>query len=539
MKQIRTLLSLLLVCAILAAGLCPAALAAEPDREGWTAVSSAEELAAINKNLSGKYYLTANIDLTDVSWTPIGKTNYDLFTGKFDGNGYVIKGLTVKLNYAAQRNTRYGAGLFGFTSDAEIKNVSVIDANVSNVGKAEASVGILVGCALTTAIVNCNTSGTAANNCTYGAGGIVGSTFGTGSSSGTDGGGKGYIFRCASSANVSSTVSMVGGIVGNSCVSIEECYFTGSVTSSSSCAGGIAGRTTSTVQYCWSSGSVEGKQNGSTGGVAGLVGSGSASSAYTIANVNGMNTFNTIRADYRSAQPAVGGGSARDVYFEKGHFSVKGTSNTSWDDYTGIYLNGTGKSQQEMLTTGTYTDWENTVNPRTGESVWLLEAGKYPQLLHTGPIPTDFPAETETYTVSFAGGALDGDTVTGLPDSYDVEDGQHITLPAAPVRTNRLLWVYDFQGWSDGTAKIYAAGADYEVTGDVTFTAMWKLRTVDGDDEWTYLDAMMIMEYLAGDRTLTDEQLAVADHNHDGEIDYLDAMHIMEVLAGTIKEESE
>ena len=537
MKQIRTLLSLFLVCAILAAGLCPAALAAEPDREGWTAVSSKEELAAINNDLSGKYYLTANIDLTDVNWMPIGKTNYNLFTGKFDGNGYVIKGLTVKLNYAAQRNTRYGAGLFGFTSGAEIKNVSVIDANVSNVGKAEASVGILVGCALTTTIVNCYTSGTAANNCTYGAGGIVGSTFGTGSSSGTDGGA--YILRCASSANVSSTVSMVGGIVGNTCLPVEECYFTGSVTSSSSCAGGIAGRTTSAVQYCWSSGSVEGKQNGANGGVAGLVGSGSASYAYTIANVNGTNaTFNTTNINYRSAQPAVGGGSAWDVYFEKGHFSVKGTSNTSWDDYTGSYLNGVGKSQQELLTPDTYTGWENTVNLRTNETVWLLEEGKYPQLRHTGPIPTDFPAETETHTVSFASGALDGDAVTDLPDSYEAEDGQHITIPAAPVRTNALNWVYDFQGWSDGTST-YAAGADYEVTDDVTFTATWRLHSVNGDGEWSYLDAMIIMDHLAGNLTLTDEQLAVADRNGDGLVSYLDAMYIMDVLAGTITEESE
>lgn len=290
------------------------------------------------------------------------------------------------------------------------------------------------------------------------------------------------------------------------------------------------------MKYCWSSGSVEGKQNGSNGGVAGLVGSGSAFCAYTIANVNGTNpTFNTTNINYRSAQPAVGGGSARDVYFEKGHFSVKGTSNTSWDDYTGSYLNGTGKPQQELQTPDTYGGWEDTVNPRTGESVWLLEEGKYPQLLHTGPIPTDFPAETKTYTVSFAGGALDGDTVTGLPEEYEAEDGATITLPAAPVRTNNQNWVYDFQGWSDGTST-YAAGADYEVTENVTFTATWKLHSVNGDGEWSYLDAMIIMDHLAGNLTLTDEQLAVADRNGDGLVSYLDAMYIMDVLAGTIKE---
>ena len=533
MKQAKRLLSVLLICAIMAVGFCPAAMAADADREGWTAVSSAEELAAISKNLSGKYYLTDNIDLTGQDWTPIGKANYELFTGKFDGNGHVIKGLTVKLNYAAQKNTRYGAGLFGFTSGAEIKNVSVINADVSNIGKAEASVGILVGCGLTTTIVNCYTSGTVVNNCTYGSGGIVGSTFGTGSSSGTAGGA--YILRCASSANVSSTSSMVGGIVGNTCIPVEECYFTGDVSSSSSCAGGIAGRTTSTVQYCWSSGSVAGKQNGANGGVAGLVGSGSASTSYTVADVNALNTFNTSAANYRSAQPAVGGGSARDVYFEKGHFSVKGTANTSWDDYTGSYLNGTGKTQAEMLTAATYTGWAETTNPRTGETVWSVEDGKYPQLRHTGPIPTDFPDEVKTWTVSFRDGARDGDTVTGMPGSREAEDSVSIRLPDAPIRTNDQKWVYDFMGWSDGE-NTYAAGGSCTVTGDVTFTATWRLHSVNGDGVWSYLDAMIIMDHLAGNLTLTDEQLAVADRNGDGMVSYLDAMYIMDVLAGTIAE---
>ncbi len=532
MKQIKKLLSLLLVCTVLAVGLCPAALAADADREGWTAISSAEELAAISKNLSGKYYLTANIDLTGKSWTPIGMYFYRPFTGTFDGNGYVIKGLSIQNSTKGSSSARVGVGLFGCTSGAKLQNVSVIDASVVNTAASDVSTGILVGCGHATTIVNCYTSGTVSSKCVYGTGGIVGHTM---PRTGTSSGGA-YILRCASSATVSSTSSYAGGIAGGSNEDIEECYFTGRVTSSSSCAGGIVGFITgASMKYCWSSGSVEGKQNGANGGVAGLVGSGSASCGYTIADVNGTNTtFNTTNINYRSAQPAVGGGSAQNVYFEKGHFSVKGTANDSWDDYTGSYLNGTGKTQDEMRTADTYDGWASITNPRTGETVWGVEDGKYPQLLHTGPIPTDFPAETETCTVSFAGGALAGDTVTGLPESYDVADGQAITLPAAPVRTNDQNWVYDFQGWSDGE-ETYAAGGSYTVTGDVTFTATWKLHSVNGDGEWSYLDAMMIMDHLAGNLTLTDEQLAVADRNNDGVISYLDAMYIMDVLAGTIK----
>lgn len=532
MKRMKKILSAILVCVIMVVGLCPTAMAAEPDREGWTAVSSAEELAAISNNLSGKYYLTANIDLTGKNWTPIGMYFYKPFTGEFDGNGYVIKGLSITNSTKGSSSARVGVGLFGCTSGAKLLNVSVIDAGVENNAASDVSTGILVGCGHATTIINCYTSGSVSSKCVYGTGGIVGHTMPrTGTSSGSA-----YILRCASSATVSSTSSYAGGIAGGSNEDIEECYFTGSVTSSSSCAGGIVGFITgASMKYCWSSGSVEGKQNGANGGVAGLVGSGSASYSYTIADVNGTNaTFNTSNINYRSAQPAVGGGSAQNVYFEKGHFSAKGTSNTSWDNYTGSYLNGTGKTQDEMLTADTYSGWTDASNPRTDETVWNVEDGKYPQLRNTGAIPTDFPVETKKFTVSFAGGALDGDIITELPISYEVEDGGTIELPAAPNRTNNLKWVYDFQGWSDGE-NTYDVGGSYSVTGNVEFDATWKLHSVNGDGVWSYLDAMTIMDYLAGTLKLTDEQLAVADYNHDGVISYLDAMHIMDVLAGIIK----
>ena len=532
MKQAKRLLSVLLICAIMAVGFCPAAMAADADREGWTAVSSAEELAAISKNLSGKYYLTANIDLTGKPWTPIAMYFYKPFTGEFDGNGYVIKGLSVSNSTSGSSSARVGVGLFGCTSGAKLQNVSVIDASVVNTAASDVSTGILVGCGHATTIIHCYTSGTVSSKCVYGTGGIVGHTM---PRTGTSSAGA-YILCCASSATVSSTSSYAGGIAGGSNEDIEECYFTGSVTSGSSCAGGIAGFITgASMKYCWSSGSVEGKQNGANGGVAGLVGSGSASTSYTVADVNALNTFNTSAANYRSAQPAVGGGSAQNVYFEKGHFSVKGTAIPSWDTYTGSYLNGTGKTQAEMLTAATYTGWAETTNPRTGETVWSVEDGKYPQLRHTGPIPTDFPDEVKTWTVSFRDGARDGDTVTGMPGSREAEDSVSIRLPDAPIRTNDQKWVYDFMGWSDG-ADTYDEEELYTVNGDVTFTAAWRLRSVNGDGEWTYLDAMIIMDHLAGNVTLTDEQLAVADRNGDGMVSYLDAMYIMDVLAGTIAE---
>ncbi len=58
--------------------------------------------------------------------------------------------------------------------------------------------------------------------------------------------------------------------------------------------------------------------------------------------------------------------------------------------------------------------------------------------------------------------------------------------------------------------------------------------TVDGDDVFTYVDAMMIMDYLSGNIEFTDAQLRAADVVPDGRVDYLDALAIMDSLAGII-----
>ena len=57
--------------------------------------------------------------------------------------------------------------------------------------------------------------------------------------------------------------------------------------------------------------------------------------------------------------------------------------------------------------------------------------------------------------------------------------------------------------------------------------------TVNGDSEWSYLDAMYIMDYLAGKVQLDADAQIAADYNHDGEISYLDAMAIMDYLSGS------
>ncbi len=68
--------------------------------------------------------LTADIDMTDVEWTPIGTNKDKAFQGEFDGRGHVITNLTVNdtsMDYV---------GLFGyvsrFSNPAVIKNLGVV-----------------------------------------------------------------------------------------------------------------------------------------------------------------------------------------------------------------------------------------------------------------------------------------------------------------------------------------------------------------------------------------------------------------------------
>ena len=155
MKQIRKILSLLLVCAILAVGTVVPAAAVETDRTGWTAISTPAELAAIKNDLSGSYYLTADIDMSGVKWTPIGFYAYAPFKGQFDGNGHTISNLTVSNSTAGQNAAFVGVGLFGVCSGAMIENLYVLDASVTNTATSYVATGIITGICYNTTISNC------------------------------------------------------------------------------------------------------------------------------------------------------------------------------------------------------------------------------------------------------------------------------------------------------------------------------------------------------------------------------------------------
>ena len=73
------------------------------DFTGYTPISSADDLLALMNSTSavtGKYYLTKDIDLTGKTQSPIGEPNGKSFgtassPAVFDGNGYTVKGVNI------------------------------------------------------------------------------------------------------------------------------------------------------------------------------------------------------------------------------------------------------------------------------------------------------------------------------------------------------------------------------------------------------------------------------------------------------------
>ena len=94
------------------------------------------------------FKLTADIDLNNKEWTPIGLVANNGFNGTFDGNGYAVKNIrmTVKRTYM---------GFFGHVESAsKIKNLGIENMDVDIVGSG-ATIGGLFGRGYADEISNC------------------------------------------------------------------------------------------------------------------------------------------------------------------------------------------------------------------------------------------------------------------------------------------------------------------------------------------------------------------------------------------------
>lgn len=191
-----------------------------------TKIRTEEQLKAIANNLSGKYVLENDITLSGDEWTPIGTSDHP-FTGKLDGQGHTIIGLTV--GNGVQNQTNNNKAFFGFTNGATVTNIAFTSAVVKGYEQA----AIVVAQATSSTLSNIYVSGVVTGRDHVGT--IAGDARGT-----TDN--RTQITNCVSTAAALSTEHQGGGIAGwtnNSIFSYNIAY--GAVTAPKNGAGGITG----------------------------------------------------------------------------------------------------------------------------------------------------------------------------------------------------------------------------------------------------------------------------------------------------------
>ncbi len=207
-------------------------------------IATAEELAAINDNLSGNYVLTADIDLKGAEWTPIGayapsgesEEEQEIpavetaFTGTFDGQGHTISNLTIN------QPEGWAMGLFGCANNAQIANFTLENASV-DASLMSADVVGYAYCSTVSGVTLVNGKVTAhagemSEEGMYG--GIVGAGMGS------------MIENCSAQAEIAlpdgtANAGIVGG--GLEMTSVVGCTATGTVTAGSNCygLGGVSG----------------------------------------------------------------------------------------------------------------------------------------------------------------------------------------------------------------------------------------------------------------------------------------------------------
>ena len=208
-------------------------------------------------------------NLEELSWKPIGKNDYGYqYRGTFDGNRKTITNLYIN---ASQNNV----GLFGYTMEGTIKNLTFEYANVTNT---KTYTGILVGYANNSNLQNIKISNTCQIKGGKETGGIAGDFWGN-------------AYNCVNYATVQGK-ERVGGLLGYCTAkysSITTCANYGNVTATGTDAGGLVGYFISgTIQDCANYGDVKGTEH--VAGMAGYVSNGKIQNVFNYGNISATNS---------------------------------------------------------------------------------------------------------------------------------------------------------------------------------------------------------------------------------------------------------
>ena len=444
-KRIGSLLLILALCFTL----LPTAVMAEESVDAWDGstaaafaggtgtaedpyqIANGAQLAYLASSVnSGETYeeknfvLTANIDLNGLPWIPIansfsdallGGSDYRVFAGNFDGNGYTISNVSIGSETTPFESDVFG--LFGATK-GKISNLNLDTVSICGIAKI-ASIGAVVGFAgglvgySGGSIENCHVTGltmdmSAPSNvyaAAYWVGGLVGALDGTQlinecsvSGSITEKAGKGSIGGLIgelgkaakitySRSNVTVNVKAdshggadVGGFIGkgngktDAETVIRNCYATGNVTGGAYTGGFAGGLWGLNIKNCYASGNV----SQAAAAMASFVGTDASDSAYYGSITNCFTTGSVTGPSpslYAFAmQDAMPRSPITNCYFVDANSEIKNPNETA-----------VPKTSEEMQT----EEFKDTLNASDPANGWIFREGETPLC---GAEPADYSA---------------------------------------------------------------------------------------------------------------------------------------------------
>ena len=399
------------------------------------------------RKILGRYMLADDINASETKdWAggfqPIGDVTRGTFTGRFDGVGYTITGLTIKP--PTDTTGEVSRGMFAYIDHALVENVSLKGASVSGLR----AVGGIVGSADWSTIRNVSFSGE------------------------VHGGGTGLYDNCA------------GGIVGElkNQSRIENAYNEGTIEGNGA-VGGIAGYVfyNSTVQNVRNAGKVLG--NRQLGGIAGSVEWSSV-----------RNAVQTGTVEQRTGQndPTVGGvvGLLHDDTVSHAVWKEGSVKNGNGD----LIQKGVGKemgntrvtdvkehSLDDMKKAATYAEWGSDVATEGGKRTpWRIYDGKTMPLLKAFLRTKHLANREQVYdgmAPTIAGLApgitwtagKDAGTYHAYSEQYDIIGGAYTVKPKELTLnfTNGTRFDKTYDGGSDTATRTLTKGQHYGLTGFV------------------------------------------------------------------------
>ena len=480
------------------------------------------------------FVLTANIDLNGLPWTPIansfsdallGGSNYRIFAGNFDGNGYTISKVSIGSETTPFESDVFG--LFGAT-EGKISNLNLDTVSIHGVAKITSgyvigpagglvgySAGSIENCHVTglTMDMNAQDGGIAG---AYWIGGLVGALDGTQlinecsvSGSITEKAGKGSIggligelgkaakitySRSDVTVNVKADSrggANVGGFIGkgngktDAETIIRNCYATGNVTGGAYTGGFAGGLWGLNIKNCYASGNV----SRAAAAMASFVGTdasdpnyyGSITSCFAIGSVTGSSPFRYAFAEQSSATKR---SEITNCYFAVENRGIKNQNESAAE-----------KSQEEMKTEAFAAELNNGDNSNgwsfvNGQVLCSAEPADYRAVDKAmAAIPADLTVYTDE-SVAALNTAVDG-VVRGkaLASQANVnamaqaiEDaivalkykGANYTKVDAAIDKANALKKEDYKDFSAVEAAVNAVVRDKNITEQAEVDAMAK-----------------------------------------------------------------